>query len=131
MQSICSVVKLAQTNGFIPMPQTRALTEKKRPYGSSSQAFFNRAVRAKVQILPPGTNDGNYTMRLTCSQCEKEIGENQPVTVIRDESLSLFCDITCRNKWLFFDAIDRWVEDATETFDPKAFTSNQQAKLVP
>ena len=31
----------------------------------------------------------------------------------------------------FFDAIDSWVEDATETFDPKAFTFNQPAKLVP
>ena len=70
-------------------------------------------------------------MRVTCSQCEKEIIENQPVTVIRDESLSLFCDIACRNKWLFFDALDSWVEDATGTFDLKAFTSYQQAKLVP
>ena len=31
----------------------------------------------------------------------------------------------------FFDAIDSWVEDATETFDPKSFTFNQPAKLVP
>ena len=70
-------------------------------------------------------------MRLTCSRCQREIAQKQPVTVVRGESLSIFCDTTCRNKWLFFDALDSWADDSEEIFDPKVFTSREPAESAP
>jgi hypothetical protein len=70
-------------------------------------------------------------MKLICLQCQEEINEKQPVTVVRGEDLLLFCDTTCRNKWLFFDALDCWADDSDEIFDPKAFISSESAESTP
>ena len=70
-------------------------------------------------------------MKLTCLQCQKAIDRKQPVTVVKGEDLFLFCDTTCRNKWLFVDALDSWADDSEGIFDPKTFVSVESADSTP
>jgi hypothetical protein len=60
-----------------------------------------------------------------CEHCKNSFANVVPVTVIRDGLLSLFCSIRCRDKWLYFGAIDTWLEERREAFNPRASSYNR------
>jgi len=42
--------------------------------------------------------------------------DEQPVTLMKDDCLSLFCSLTCRDKWLYLHALQAGPEWETEAF---------------
>jgi hypothetical protein len=57
----------------------------------------------------------------SCVHCRKTIGYEQPVTLVRDDCLSLFCNIGCRDGWLSNRSLRTSMEPPAEDFKPKAF----------
>jgi hypothetical protein len=50
----------------------------------------------------------------------------QPVTLIRDDCLSLFCGIRCRDKWLYLHGLQAGRELETEAFNPRVFAYERE-----
>lgn len=48
------------------------------------------------------------------------MGYEQPVTLVRDNCLSLFCSIGCRDGWLSNHFFHEGIEPAIEAFKSKA-----------
>ena len=61
-------------------------------------------------------------MTLKCSQCQKRFLAEEQLSVSKSDRSYLFCNIKCRDKWLYADALEKWLEDASEAFNPRAFT---------
>lgn len=49
-----------------------------------------------------------------------------PVTMMKDDRLSLFCSISCRDKWLYLRALQTGLEAEIDAFDPKVFTCERE-----
>ncbi|HYA01558.1 MAG TPA: hypothetical protein VEI04_00405 [Syntrophobacteria bacterium] len=49
------------------------------------------------------------------------MGYEQPVTLVRDDCLSLFCSIGCRDGWLSIHPFQEGMEPTMEAFKSKAF----------
>ena len=45
--------------------------------------------------------------------------DEQPVTLMKDDCLSLFCGIRCRDKWLYLHALQAGFESETEACNPR------------
>ena len=61
------------------------------------------------------TNKENYTMRLTCSQCERQIAGAHAITVIMGNDLYVFCDTRCKHGKFYPDhpVLGSWLETPT------------------
>jgi hypothetical protein len=57
----------------------------------------------------------------SCVHCRTTIGYEQPVTLVRDDCLSLFCSIGCRDGWLSIQSLQDGMEPAMEAFKSKDF----------
>lgn len=53
----------------------------------------------------------------SCVHCRKTVGHEQPVTLMRDDCLSLFCSIGCRDGWLAIHPLEDGMEPAIEAFE--------------
>ena len=54
------------------------------------------------------------------------MGDEQPVTLMKDDCLSLFCGIRCRDKWLYLHALQAGLESEMEMFSPRVFTYKRE-----
>jgi len=45
----------------------------------------------------------------------------QLVTLMKDDCLSLFCGIRCRDKWLYLHALQAGLQLEMEIFNPRVF----------
>lgn len=50
----------------------------------------------------------------------------QPVTLMKDYCLLLFCGIRCRDKWLYLHALQAGLESEMEIFNPRVFTYERE-----
>ncbi|MBP1727295.1 MAG: hypothetical protein H6Q51_2593 [Deltaproteobacteria bacterium] len=62
----------------------------------------------------------------SCAHCRKAMGDEQPVTLMKDDCLSLFCGIRCRDKWLHLHAVQAGLESEMEIFNPTVFTYERE-----
>jgi len=54
------------------------------------------------------------------------MGDEQPVILMKDDCLSLFCGIRCRDKWLHLHAVQAGLESEMEIFNPTVFTYERE-----
>jgi len=54
------------------------------------------------------------------------MGDEQPVTLMKDDCLSLFCGMRCRDKWLHLHAVQAGLESEMEIFNPTVFTYERE-----
>lgn len=50
----------------------------------------------------------------------------EPVTLMKNDCLSLFCGIRCRDKWLYLHALQAGLESEMEMFNPRVFTYERE-----
>lgn len=53
----------------------------------------------------------------------------QPVTLMKNDCLSLFCGIRCRDKWLYLHALQTGLELEMEVFNPRVFAYEPEPVL--
>ena len=57
----------------------------------------------------------------SCVHCKKAMEHEQLVTLMKDDCLSLFCGIRCRDKWLYLHALQAGLQLEMEIFNPRVF----------
>jgi hypothetical protein len=62
----------------------------------------------------------------SCVHCRKAMWDEQPVTLMKDDCLSLFCGIRCRDKWLYLHPLQAGLEAEMEMFNPRVFTYERE-----
>ena len=50
----------------------------------------------------------------------------QLVTLMKDDCLSLFCGIRCRDKWLYLHALQAGLQLEMEIFNPRVFADERE-----